>query len=46
MKEKLKCVKYDSSLIILHSSFCGSTAFALPNISFDRAKDHVSSPQT
>jgi hypothetical protein len=46
MKEKLNCVKTDSSLFILHSSFCESIAFAPPNISFDRAKDHVSPPQT
>jgi hypothetical protein len=46
MKEKLKTVKVDSSLFILYSSFCESLAFAPPNISFDRAKDHVSSPQT
>ena len=46
MKEKLNCVKTDSSLFILHSSFCESLAFVPPNISFDRAKDHVSPPQT
>jgi hypothetical protein len=46
MKEKLKTVKVDSSLFIHHSSFCESIAFAPPNISFDRAKGHVSSPQT
>ena len=46
MKEKLKTVKDDSSLFILYSSFCESLAFAPPNISFDRAKDHVSSHET
>ena len=46
MKEKLKTVKVDSSLFILYSSFCESLAFAPPNISFDRAKDHVSSHET
>ena len=46
MKEKLKSVKVDSSLFILHSSFFESYAFALPNLRVDRAKDHVSSPQT
>ena len=46
MKEKLKSVKTDSSLFIPHSSFCESLAFAPRNISFHRAKDHVSSPQT
>jgi hypothetical protein len=46
MKEKLNYVKDDSSFFILHSSFCESIAFAPPNISFDRAKGHVSSPQT
>jgi len=46
MKEKLKTVKVDSSLFIFHSSFCESLAFAPRNISFHRAKGHVSSPQT
>ena len=46
MKEKLNYVKDDSSLFILYSSFCESLACAPPNISFDRAKDHVSPPQT
>ena len=46
VKEKLKTVKVDSSLFILHSSFCDSKALAPRNLSFDRAKDHVSSPQT
>ena len=46
MKEKLNYVKTDSSFFILHSSFCESIAFAPLNISFDRAKGHVSSPQT
>ena len=46
MKEKLKTVKVDSSLFILHSSFCESSALALRKVSFDCAKDHVSSPQT
>ena len=46
MKEKLNCVKTTSSLFIHHSSFRESLAFTAPNISFDRAKDHVSSPQT
>jgi len=46
MKEKLNCVKHDSSFFILHSSFSESLAFAPPNISFDRAKGYVSSPQT
>jgi len=46
MKEKLNCVKVGSSFFIHHSSFCESLAFAPPNLSFDRAKHHVSSPQT
>ena len=46
MKEKLNCVKHDSSFFILHSSFCESIAFAARKVSFDRAKGHVSSPQT
>ena len=46
MKEKLNYVKDDSSFIILHSSFCESLALALQNLRVDRAKDHVSSPQT
>ena len=46
MKEKLNCVKTTSSLFIHHSSFRESLAFTAPNISFDRAKGHVSSPQT
>ena len=46
MKEKLKSVKTDSSLSILHSSFCESLGFSPPYLTFDRAKDHVSSPQT
>ena len=45
-KEKLKTVKDDSSLFILHSSFCESIAFTLQNLRVDRAKDHVSPPQT
>ena len=46
MKEKLKTVKVDSSLFILHSSFCENLALAPRKLSFDRAKDHVSSHQT
>jgi len=46
MKEKLKSVKTGFSLFIHHSSFCESLAFAPPNLSFDRAKGYVSSPQT
>ena len=46
MKEKLKCVKHDSSLIIHHSSFSHRLGFASRKVSFDRAKDHVSPPQT
>ncbi len=46
MKEKLNCVKHASSLFIHHSSFCESSALALRNLSFDRAKDHVLLPQT
>ena len=46
VKEKLNCVKHDSSFFILHSSFCESIAFAPPNLSFERTKDHVSPPQT
>ena len=33
-------------LFILHSSFCENFALAPRKVSFDRAKDHVSSPQT
>ena len=43
MKEKLKCVKCDSSLFILLTSFCESYAFAARKVSFDRAKGYVSS---
>ena len=46
MKEKLKSVKVDSSLFILHSSFCESIAFTLRKLSFDRAKGHVSCDET
>ena len=46
MKEKLKSVKTASSLFIHHSSFSHRLALALRKVSFDRAKDHVSSPQT
>ena len=46
MKLRLKFVKVDSSLFILHSSFCESSALALRNLSFDRAKGYVSSPET
>ena len=46
MKEKLKNVKVDSSFFTLHSSFCESSALAPRKVSFDCAKDHVSSPQT
>jgi hypothetical protein len=46
MKEKLKSVKTASSLFILHSSFCESLALASRKLSFDRAKDHVSSHET
>ena len=46
MKEKLKSVKTGASLFILHSSFCESLGFSLPYLTFDRTKDHVSSPQT
>jgi hypothetical protein len=46
MKEKLNYVNSDSSLFILHFSFCESIAFAPRNLSFDRPKDHVSSPET
>ena len=43
MKEMLNCVKHDSSLFILHSSFRESLAFTPRKVSFHRAKDHVSS---
>jgi hypothetical protein len=46
MKEKLKTVKVDSSLFIHHSSFSHRLAFTPRKLSFDRAKGHVSSPQT
>ena len=46
MKEMLNCVKHDSSFFIHHSSFCENIAFAPPNLSFERTKDHVSPPQT
>ena len=46
MKEKLNCVKTTSSLFIHHSSFSHRLGFIVPNISFDRAKGHVSSAQT
>ena len=46
MKEKLKSVKTDSSLFIHHSSFSHRLGFALRKVSFDRAKDHVSSHTT
>ena len=43
MKEMLNCVKHDSSLFILLSSFRESLAFTPRKVSFHRAKDHVSS---
>ena len=46
MKEKLKTVKVDSSLFILHSSFSHRLAFALRKIRVDRAKGYVWSPET
>ena len=46
MKEMLNCVKHDSSLFILHPSFSQRLAFAVRNLSVDRAKGHVSPPQT
>ena len=46
MKEKLKSVKHDSSLFILHPSFSHRLGFTPRKVSFDRAKGHVSSPQT
>jgi len=46
MKEKLNCVKYDSSLFILHSSFCERPAFTARKVRFDRAKAYVSSYET
>ena len=46
MKEMLNCVKLNSSLIILHSSFYHRLGFSLPYLTFDRAKGYVSSPQT
>ena len=38
--------KIDSSLFILHSSFCESLAFALPNLRVDRPKGYVSCDET
>jgi len=46
MKEKLNCVKQDSSFFILHSSFRESIAFAARKVSFGAVKAYVSSPQT
>ena len=43
MKEKLNCVKTESSLFIHHSSFCESLGFTPRKVSFDRAKGYVSS---
>ena len=46
VKEKLKSVKVDSSLFILHSSFCESLGFSPPYLTFDRAKAYVSCDET
>jgi hypothetical protein len=46
MKEKLKSVKIKYYFLLPNSSFHHRLCLAPPNISFDRAKDHVSSPQT
>ena len=39
VKEKLKCVKVDSSFFILHSSFCERLALALRKLSDGKMKD-------
>ncbi len=46
MKEKLNCVKTDSSLFIHHSSFRESIAFAARKVSFGAVKAYVSSHET
>jgi hypothetical protein len=46
MKEKLKCVKTKNYFLLPKSSFRHRLGFAVRKLSFDRAKDHVSSPQT
>ena len=46
MKEKLKSVKTDSSLFILHPSFHESLGFSPSYLSFDRTKGYVSSHET
>jgi len=46
MKEKLKTVKTKNYFLLPNSYFRHRLCLAMPNISFDRLKDHVSSPQT
>jgi hypothetical protein len=46
MKEKLKSVKTKNYFLLPNSSFRHCLSFAMRKISVDRAKHHVSSPQT
>jgi hypothetical protein len=46
MKEKLKSVKTKHHFLLPNSSFRHRLGFAVRKIRVDRAKDHVSSPQT
>jgi len=46
MKEKLKSVKTKNYFLLPYSSFRHRLGFALQNLRVDRAKGHVSSPQT
>jgi hypothetical protein len=46
MKEKLNSVKTKKYFLLPNSSFRHRLGFAARNLSFDRAKGYVSSPQT
>jgi hypothetical protein len=46
MKEKLKSVKTKNYFLLPNSSFRHRLAFTPRKLRVDRAKDHVSSPQT
>jgi hypothetical protein len=46
MKEKLKSVKTKNYFLLPNSSFRHRLGLAVQNLRVDRAKGHVSSPQT
>jgi Cu2+-containing amine oxidase len=46
VKEKLKSVKTKDYFLLPNSYFRHRLGFAAQNLRVDRAKDHVSSPQT